>query len=305
MTNLFISYRRTDSALAVRLCDFLTARGFKPWLDTSELSSTSEFRLQVKAALDNADFVLVLWTPASVSSHWVRAEAAYGMRRGRTVSIKIDNARVPSEFASSTFASVRFEKAKDPAREMQKIANAIDQADSAAFGNVDGRLGRINWPRVMDFGLTLVLLFIVWTLFMDAGLQLRQAKPEVIETPLPRSFSLVGGLLVTSFLAPLGFIGMVVCDYLARRLLKVGVAPSRRRVLVRWLGEGFGMMLPILVGVLVTQPPSFSAAQIGVGASIAMYLASPLMFTFVFALPLAPKYLMLLLSGPARRAVLR
>lgn len=79
--DIFISYSREDRAHARRFADRLGEAGFKVWWDAA-LHSGETFDEVIERNLRAAKAVVVLWSPRSVVSRWVRAEATLADRRG-------------------------------------------------------------------------------------------------------------------------------------------------------------------------------------------------------------------------------
>ncbi|MBB3991955.1 TIR domain-containing protein [Croceicoccus naphthovorans] len=80
--DIFISYSREDRAVARRFADGLGAAGFEVWWDAA-LHSGETFDEVIERNLRAAKAVVVLWSPRSVKSRWVRAEATLADRTGR------------------------------------------------------------------------------------------------------------------------------------------------------------------------------------------------------------------------------
>jgi TIR domain len=74
---VFISYSKSDPEPTRELADFLTARGYSVWWDTN-LTAGEIFRKTIDREINAADAVIVIWTPHSVTSDWVVAEADHG-----------------------------------------------------------------------------------------------------------------------------------------------------------------------------------------------------------------------------------
>ncbi len=79
MADIFVSYARVDRAQVAPLVAALEARGWSVWWDP-EIARGQEFDRQIARELDAAEAVIVVWTPASVDSRWVRAEATLADR---------------------------------------------------------------------------------------------------------------------------------------------------------------------------------------------------------------------------------
>jgi hypothetical protein len=83
MPDVFLSYNREDAAVAKRFADAFVREGFDVWWDVT-LRSGETYDEVTEAALRAARAVVVLWSPRSVASHWVRAEATIA-HRARTL----------------------------------------------------------------------------------------------------------------------------------------------------------------------------------------------------------------------------
>ncbi|TAN08714.1 MAG: TIR domain-containing protein [Rhodanobacteraceae bacterium] len=94
MADVFISYARADKARVAPLVAAIEAKGWSVWWDP-EISPGQEFDDQIDAALMSAKAVLVVWTPTSVASRWVRGEARDAADRGVLVPVRFENARLP------------------------------------------------------------------------------------------------------------------------------------------------------------------------------------------------------------------
>lgn len=79
--DIFISYSREDRPTARLFADRLGEEGFSVWWDAA-LHSGETFDEVIERNLRAAKAVVVLWSPRSVASRWVRAEATLADRRG-------------------------------------------------------------------------------------------------------------------------------------------------------------------------------------------------------------------------------
>ncbi len=94
MADVFISYARVDKARVAPLVAAIEARGWSVWWDP-EISPGKEFDDEIDQELQAAAAVLVVWTPTSVASRWVRGEARDGAERGILVPVRLEQARLP------------------------------------------------------------------------------------------------------------------------------------------------------------------------------------------------------------------
>lgn len=95
--DIFLSYNREDQAVAKRYADAFAAEGLDVWWDTA-LRSGEAYDEVTEAALRAAKAVVVLWSPRSVVSRWVRAEATIADRQKTLVPVMIEPCERPIMF---------------------------------------------------------------------------------------------------------------------------------------------------------------------------------------------------------------
>ena len=94
MADVFVSYSRSDKARVAPLVAALEAKGWSVWWDPA-IDAGQQFDDQIDAELQAASAVLVIWTPTSVTSRWVRGEARDAAERGILVPARFEDARLP------------------------------------------------------------------------------------------------------------------------------------------------------------------------------------------------------------------
>ena len=94
MADIFISYSRSDKPRVAPIVAALEAQGWSIWWDM-DLAPGEEFDDVTAAALETARSVIVVWTPTSVASRWVRGEARVGADRGVLVPVRFEDAKLP------------------------------------------------------------------------------------------------------------------------------------------------------------------------------------------------------------------
>ena len=98
--DIFLSYAHDDKVVAQRFASAFEAEGFAVWWDDT-LRSGEAFDSAIEAALRAAKAVVVLWSSASASSRWVRAEATIAERLGTFVPVRIAACELPIMFELS------------------------------------------------------------------------------------------------------------------------------------------------------------------------------------------------------------
>ena len=95
--SVFLSYSRADRKVARDVIAVLEDAGYKVWWD-GLLGGGERFSHTIGAALEDAEAVVVLWSPTSIDSRWVQDEASHGAREKRLVPISVAGARPPLGF---------------------------------------------------------------------------------------------------------------------------------------------------------------------------------------------------------------
>jgi tetratricopeptide (TPR) repeat protein len=97
MSDVFISYANEDRERAGNLAKALQDLGWSVWWDRKIIAGQS-FDQEIERELENANCVVVLWSENSVSSEWVKNEAADAVERAVLVPAMIDRVKLPLEF---------------------------------------------------------------------------------------------------------------------------------------------------------------------------------------------------------------
>jgi TolB-like protein len=95
--DIFLSYNREDSAVAKLFANEFVQEGLEVWWDQT-LRSGETYDEVTEAALRAAKAVVVLWSPRSVVSHWVRAEATIAHRAKTLIPATIEPCDKPVMF---------------------------------------------------------------------------------------------------------------------------------------------------------------------------------------------------------------
>jgi len=102
---VFLSYASADRPAAQAIARALSRSGWQVWWDRT-IPPGKSFDQVIESALDSAKCVIVLWSRESVSSDWVKTEAAEGARRRILVPALIDDVTIPLEFRRIQAASL-------------------------------------------------------------------------------------------------------------------------------------------------------------------------------------------------------
>lgn len=94
---VFFSYSREDREKAVPLINAVRSAGFSVWYD-GMLEPGEQYLEKTEAILNAAKAIIVLWSPRSIQSNWVRDEAMVGRERACLIPLSIGGAMPPLGF---------------------------------------------------------------------------------------------------------------------------------------------------------------------------------------------------------------
>lgn len=97
MSEVFLSYNNLDRDRVRIMADALRREGFQTWWDQA-IGTGETYDEVTEKALRSARVVVVLWSPRSVASRWVRSEAAVAHRAGRLLPVMIEPCERPVMF---------------------------------------------------------------------------------------------------------------------------------------------------------------------------------------------------------------
>ncbi len=136
--DIFISYSREDRAIARQFSECFVKEGFKVWWDAA-LHSGETFDEVIETELKASKAVVVLWSPRSVISRWVRAEATLADRRSKLAPVIIEPCDRPIifELTHTTDLSNWTGDLADPAWRsfVQDLHRFVDRSKSAQIAS--------------------------------------------------------------------------------------------------------------------------------------------------------------------------
>jgi TolB-like protein len=128
--DIFLSYSREDAAVARTYADAFAQEGLHVWWDAT-LRSGEAYDEVTEEALRSAKAVVVLWSPRSVASRWVRAEATIADRNTTLTPVMIEACERPVMFELTQTADL-----------CHWTGQANDPAWRVFLGDVRRRVGR-------------------------------------------------------------------------------------------------------------------------------------------------------------------
>jgi TolB-like protein len=138
--DIFLSYNREDAGVAKVFADAFMHEGLEVWWDQT-LHSGETYDEVTELALRNAKAVVVLWSPRSVASHWVRAEATIAHRSKTLIPATIEPCDKPVMFELTQTAELSHWK-----------GDATDKAWCAFLDDVRRMVGVKSAPLPVTVG---------------------------------------------------------------------------------------------------------------------------------------------------------
>jgi len=123
--DVFVSYAREDKALARIIVAHLESRSLCVWWDDG-LQTGTKWEAELRRQLELASAVVVLWSPLSSVSEWVRAEAAFAKASGKLVPAFLRRCRLPAGFGELQTSDLSEWTGDRAAPEWTKLLSAID-----------------------------------------------------------------------------------------------------------------------------------------------------------------------------------
>jgi hypothetical protein len=124
MSDIFLSYTRADKHRAELFSELFARQGWSVWWDR-QIPPGRSFDETIEYALNSARCVVVLWSQDSVSSRWVRTEAAEGLAREILVPVLIDPVPIPLEFKRVEAADLSDWQGSSPHPELDALLKSI------------------------------------------------------------------------------------------------------------------------------------------------------------------------------------
>jgi adenylate cyclase len=97
MSDVFISYKRENLAAVNRLAEALRSEGVGVWWD-QDIAPNAPWEATIEKELKAARLVIVAWSPASVASDNVKAEARWARGQGRLLQVFVETCEPPLFF---------------------------------------------------------------------------------------------------------------------------------------------------------------------------------------------------------------
>ena len=181
MTDVFLSYANEDRERAATLARSLEAAGWSVWWDRKIVAGHS-FDEAIERELETARSVVVLWSRTSVTSEWVKNEAAAAAERDVLVPASIDRVRLPLEFRRKQTVDLADWTGDTPHEGFQALCAGIADRVGRTSAPSSRQVPTARTPRQMSRrGLLLGGVLAVVVLGLGAALFLR--RPAQVPGP--------------------------------------------------------------------------------------------------------------------------
>jgi adenylate cyclase len=137
MADVFVSYSRNDKARVAPLVAAIEAQGWSVWWDPA-IDAGQQFDDQIDAELQAANAVLVVWTPTSVGSRWVRGEARDAAERGILVPVRFEDARLPIDVRAIQTTNLDTWEEDPASAPFQDLLRSLSAICVLPFANMSG-----------------------------------------------------------------------------------------------------------------------------------------------------------------------
>src|SRR5215813_9754238 len=126
MSDIFISYKREEQAIARKLANALESEGWSVWWDP-KLRAGEHFDDVIEKALNEAKCVIVMWSNLAVNSEYIKAEATEALEQRKLVPVKIENVNLPFRFKRvHTLSLLGWDGSKDDS-DFRRLADDITE----------------------------------------------------------------------------------------------------------------------------------------------------------------------------------
>lgn len=262
--DIFISYANADRGAASRLADALTGRGYAVWWDRT-IPPGRVFDEVIQEAIHSARCMVVLWSPDSVRSNWVKTEAAEGVTRGILVPVLLGEVMPPIEFKRIHAANLSRWDGDESNAEYRGLLAAIERLMKRETGSQTVVPQAVTVPAIlpsgklktfmMGAGFALAIVGAVWLYqkfsqdAVSAPPLANTVEPAVSSTgtdrPPPISVSASSSSAVSDSTQPRGRINLLSADHGGQLL---AAATDKWHLLVdgkdetyAWTDNGFGV----------------------------------------------------------------
>jgi WD40 repeat protein len=128
MTDVFVSYSRSDESFVRELVDELTTRGKTAWVDFEGIPPSAEWLAEIHKGIESSDSFLFVISPRSAASEMCQEEVAYAEKHGKRIVPlnleEVDRTILPAAIADRQW--ITFADGVPFAESMDTLVGALD-----------------------------------------------------------------------------------------------------------------------------------------------------------------------------------
>ena len=201
--HIFISFKteKRSGKVAADLKTVLEDRGFSVWWQ-EDLQCGSEWHGAIDTALLRAGCVIVLWSPESIVSPWVRHEASQAVARGVYTPVRLDPMEIASPFDRIQATDLFHWKGKDELKH-PGLLQLLDRADKLippTRSLTEKVLGLLTKNRVAVLTSLLGAAAVAMLVRLSFGLEAQLQSQTQISDSIQRTLHPLSDFRVTAFI---------------------------------------------------------------------------------------------------------
>ena len=129
---VFISHSSKDKRFVRKLKECLSENGIDNWLDEDQLDFGDSLITKLENALDDSTHLIIVLSPNSVESEWVKYELKKAIENNKTglinkiIPIKYRHCRIPDELSDLIYADLSEEVVLPEGENLKFISNGFD-----------------------------------------------------------------------------------------------------------------------------------------------------------------------------------
>jgi TIR domain len=157
MADVFLSYARPDGSIAANYAAAIAQGGLSCFFDLN-ISVGESWDERIEREIEAAKAVVVLWSPRSRQSKWVRREARDGQFRGILCPALIDSCVIPLEFTDVQAANLIGWNGETTDAEWQRLLARISSLCRSKSGAVQREVSALTLTSEQERALLIILI---------------------------------------------------------------------------------------------------------------------------------------------------
>lgn len=165
-TKIFISYSRKQLGVARRLAEDLQQAGFAVWWDVSDLKGGAEWERAIETAIKTSQYCLILLTPDSVGSEWVRKEYMYAISLHlQVIPILYRDCEIPLALTAIQHLDLRGNKYEQGLKELLATLESNESSKPIPLTLKDKLLVLARDPMWQMIGVIVAVVTLAWAVY--------------------------------------------------------------------------------------------------------------------------------------------